>query len=201
MSGAELEAARDRGLRFRVQIRGLLCEGEYTSETKTTLLIAYVDIALEHHEAVALLIKSKLYGSAFALTRPLFETVFRALWINCASHDQIEKAARNDNKFPPIGDIVATIDDRYSTDNFFTSIKRKSWTAMCSYVHSGLLQTARRFTDNTVKSSYSNIELLEVLNATNTAIILLGRMFFMSLQWTEQAAIVEKMLTGDHSPA
>jgi hypothetical protein len=198
MSGAELETVWNRGSRFRAQIRDLLCQREYASETKTHLLVAYLDIALEHHEAVALLIKTKLYGSAFALVRPLLETLFRALWINgCATPDQVQEVAhRDDTKFPRMDQLVAIIDQTYATDNFFASIKNASWAAMCSFTHSGLSQLVRRFTDGDVKPNYRDVEIVQVLNNTNTAIILLSRMFFLSADCENEAATVEKMLTG-----
>ncbi len=196
MTDSEIEVVEKQGLLLRTKIYEFLCRHAYASETKNILLTAYVDIALEHHEAISLLIKSKLYGSAFALARSLFDAMFRALWINsCATQDQIEQvASRDDGKFPTVGEMVAMIDQRYSTDNFFTSIKSASWAAMCSYTHPGLLQITRRFTGNDVKPNYGDAEILEVLNSTNAAIILLSRMFFVSVGYQHEAAEVEKMM-------
>ena len=91
-------------------------------------------------------------------------------------------------------DMVAAIDQRYSTDVFFTSIKKRSWAAMCSYAHSGLLQITRRFTGDEVKPNYGDGEILEVLNAMNIAVILVTRMFFMSVGRQHEADEVEKMM-------
>ena len=46
-----------------------------------------LDVALEHHRAIVLLISHALYGSAFALIRLLFEAyMMRGLWLHrCAS--------------------------------------------------------------------------------------------------------------------
>jgi hypothetical protein len=204
MTQWKIEVVQNHGFTLRRRIFELLCRHEYSSETKTVLLTAYMDIALEHHKSISLLVKSQLYGSAFALVRSLFDALFRALWINaCATQDQIEQVAnRDDYKFPKLDDLVACIDKNYSTDNFFTSIKDASWSAMCSYTHSGLLQITRRFTGDYVKSNYGATELAEVLNATNAAIILLSRMFFMSAGHKEEASEVEKMIVQcHHSPA
>jgi Family of unknown function (DUF6988) len=178
------------------QSHELLYNRTFSSDTKTILLIAYLDIALEHHEAIYLLVKSQLHGSAFALVRSLFDAVFRALWINsCATEDQIEEVASRDKaKFPSMADMVAMIDQSYSTDNFFTSIKDVSWAAMCSYTHSGLLQITRRFSGDQVKPNYGDAEIREVLNSVNTAVILLSRMFFLSTGCRLEAAEVEKMM-------
>jgi len=65
---------------------------------------------------------------------------------------------------------------------------------MCSYAHSGSLQIARRFTNGDVKPSYKDTEILEVLNATNTAVLLLTRMFFVSMGCQREADETEKMM-------
>ena len=202
LTSSQIEIAQIRGSLFRAKIREFLCDGEYACQNKNLLLMAYLDIALEHHEAIQLLIKSQLYGSGFALTRSLFDAVFRALWINaCATDKQIEDVVnRDDAKFPCMGQMVATIDQRYSTDKFFTSIKKGSWTAMCSYTHSGLLQITRRFTGDEVKPNYRDAEILEVLNATNIAVILVSRMFFMSVGHQREADDVEKMMAEYVTP-
>lgn len=192
---SEIELLNNRGAQLRIKIYELLHRRGHAAETKNILLMAYVDIALEHHESISLLMRSKLFGSAFALARPLFETMFRALWINkCATQDQIEEVAnRDDAKFPNIAQMVQLIDQSYSTGPFFTSIKQTGWATMCSYTHSGLLQITRRFTGD-IKPNYKDAEILEVLNVTNIAIILLARMFFVSMGCHDEAAEAEKMM-------
>jgi hypothetical protein len=195
LSSSRIEIVQNRGSLLRANIREFLCAGEYACQDKNLLLMAYVDIALEHHEAIQRLIKSRLYGSGFALTRSLFDAVFRALWINaCATEKQIQEVASREDKFPCMSQMVAMIDQRYSAEKFFTSIKKRSWAAMCSYTHSGLLQITRRFTGDQVKPNYQDGEILEVLNATNIAVVLVSRMFFMSVGHQHEADEVEKMM-------
>lgn len=193
---SQIEDISDRGAATRSKLRELLPHDEYPSSTKNSFLFAYVDIALEHHEAISLLIKSELFGSAFALVRPLIETMFRALWMNeVATGNEIEKASRDELDFPSMSQMVEEIDKSYYTDTFFQSFKRSNWKAMCSYAHSGALQVARRFTDGEVKPSYSEGEILEVLNAATTALVLLTRMFFVSMGCQREAdKTVEIML-------
>ena len=85
-----LDDISGRGDKIRVRVRELLLRRDYPSDLKTRLLAGYVDIALEHHEAIWLLRESKLTGSAFALVRSVFDCWLRALWINaCATELQI----------------------------------------------------------------------------------------------------------------
>jgi len=190
----------NRGAEIRSRLREFLSRHEYpldkNLDTKTTLLGAYVDIALEHHEAILLLIKAKLFGSAFALVRPLVETMLRALWINAvAKKSQIGKASRDKLKFPCMSQMLTEIDQTYDTGSLFQTFKGSNWRAMCSYAHSGALQIGRRFTNGEVKPSYSDGEILEVLNVTNTAVILLTIAFFKSMGCQREADKVQKIVT------
>ena len=39
----------------------------------TSILLSYAWLALEHHEAITILVRKELFGSALALARPVFE--------------------------------------------------------------------------------------------------------------------------------
>jgi len=185
---SQIDDLSNRGAEIRSRLRELLSRHEYSVDTKDTLLRAYVDITLEHHEAISLLIRARLFGSAFVLVRPLVETMLRALWINAlANPSQIEKASRDKLKFPRMSQMLAEIDQTYATGTFFQTFKGSNWEAMCSYAHSGARQIARRFTNGEVKPSYSDGEILEVLNVTNTAVILLTIAFFKSMGCQREA--------------
>lgn len=197
---SQIDDLSNRGAEIRSRLRELLSRHEYpldkNLDTKTTLLGAYVDIALEHHEAILLLIKAKLLGSAFALVRPLVETMLRALWINAvAKKSQIGKASQDKLKFPCMSQMLVEIDQTYDTGSLFQTFKGPNWRAMCSYAHSGALQIGRRFTNGEVKPSYSDGEILEVLNVTNTAVILLTIAFFKSMGCQREADEIQKMVT------
>ena len=66
---SQIEDIIAQGAEIRAQLRALLYRHEYPGNTKNLVLTPYVDIALEHHAAIWLLIKSKLRGSAFAMVR------------------------------------------------------------------------------------------------------------------------------------
>jgi Family of unknown function (DUF6988) len=176
---SQIEDVSNRGAEIRSRLCELLSRHEFPVDTKTELLTGFVAIALEHHEAISLLIKDKLFGSAFALVRPVVEAMLRALWLNAlATPSQIERASRDKDIFPCMSQMLAEIDQTYGTGSLFQTFKGSNWRAMCSYAHSGARQIARRFTNGDVKPSYSDVEILEVLNVTNTAVILLTTAFF-----------------------
>jgi len=108
-----LEDITTRGAEIRTRLRELLPDKYPAADTKTILLRAYVDIALEHHAAIWLLTDRKLNGSAFALVRPVYDTTLRALWTNkVATEQQMEKALEDELGFP-LEKICAEIKEGY----------------------------------------------------------------------------------------
>ncbi|MBA7642435.1 hypothetical protein ES703_50128 [subsurface metagenome] len=105
-----------KGEVVRNRLQQMLSEKEYACEDINNLLAAYTDLALEHHESIYLLIDRKLYGSAFALVRPLFDTFYRAHWVcGCATKEQVHEICNNDSfQFPKMSDMVRIIDEKYA---------------------------------------------------------------------------------------
>jgi hypothetical protein len=90
---SQIDDLKIRGDEIRTQLRALLYRHEYPGNTKNLVLVAYVDIALEHYAAICCLTKSGLHGSAFALVRSVFDSMLRAYWINkVATEQEIEQA-------------------------------------------------------------------------------------------------------------
>ena len=83
--------------------------------------------------------------------------------------------------------MVKAIDKNYATGDFFKGIKTNAWKTLCSYTHSGFLQITRRFTGYQVKPNYKEGEITEVVKSTTSAIILLARMFFVSMGCQKEA--------------
>jgi len=52
------------------------------ADDRTLLVVGCLDVAIEHQAAIALLARTELYGSAFALLRVLMESLVRALWLH-----------------------------------------------------------------------------------------------------------------------
>jgi Family of unknown function (DUF6988) len=177
-----------RGAELRTRMRELLWRGEYSGGIKTRVLVGYVDIALEHHEAIWLLKERKMIGSAFVLVRSVFDCWLRALWINAiASEEQIERAGRDALTFPSMRQMRADIKPVYSTSHTLEDVDRlfqfleSLWRILSSYTHSGGRQLARRFTGDQVKPSYPDSEIAQALNLPTMALMLLMRAFFMSM--------------------
>ena len=195
MLSENLTKAIDEGDRMRTRVYELL-RGDYKDDPRTLLALEYLDITLEHHQAILTLIKHEIYGSAFALLRPLFATLFRALWVvGCASETQVEKIASKDNfRFPKMEPLVEQVDEAFKMEGFFGELKDRAWTAMNSYTHSGLLQLNRRFSGTKVEPSYREGEILEAIGACTTTIIMLGKMYALVVGRNEEAQVLEDLV-------
>jgi len=191
----------DRADRARAKVVQIL-QGEYKDETRLMVLLAYVDLAIEHHEAIGLLLRSKLHGSAFSLTRVVFEILFCAHWVaRCASDRDLEKIAFTGNfEFPGMGKIVTDVDTAFGTDGFFADIKRKGWRGMNSYTHSGLLQLAKRFKGSKVEPNYSDEAVMETVDAITSALLLLGRLLADSVGRVDEVGKLDMLIEGFGAP-
>jgi hypothetical protein len=203
-----LDAITVRGAAFRERVDELLRRHDYAgaNPTKTFMVVGYVIFAIQLHRAIWLLKDAELYGSAFALVRPVFDAWLRALWINAvATPEKIEKASRDELPFPSIDDMLAAIRPIYfghaEKDAEFTQIVDKLfywltgqdpndktaprvtslWKVLHSYTHPGARQLAHLFTGEQVKQSYSEWDIAQALNLPTIALILLMRPFFISM--------------------
>ncbi|HKI51610.1 MAG TPA: hypothetical protein VJ995_06020 [Geothermobacteraceae bacterium] len=161
------------------RLRHLVTSYEYPTDKKSQTLVAYHSILAEHHSAIFLLIQNDLCGSAFALARPVYEILYRAHWVAaCADEKQIEGIFEDKDIFPKMHDLVSQIDSAFNTGDFWRTIKKNSWSPMNDYTHSGIRQIGRRFKDNQVNQNYETGEILELLNGSNIALLLIANLFF-----------------------
>src|SRR5215472_12291305 len=206
-----VEDITKRGAELRERMDALLRRHDYPiPDTKNVMVIGYVIIAIQHHRAIWLLKEAELYGSAFALVRPVFDAWLRALWINAiATPQQIERASRSQDelRFPSVTKMAADIRPVYFAhaegdterakivDDWFNVFigpdpkdKGKAdprvtslWKVLHGYTHPGARQLARLFTRTEIKPNYGQLDIAQALNLTTTALILLTCPFFISM--------------------
>lgn len=198
-----LDEITARGTQVRERLRQLFHRHDYPPDTRSVLLRAYADIALEHHEAIWLLTKSNLNGSAFAMLRLVFDAMFRAFWINKVATEQQIEQAFDDRLGFDINKMLDEIKEGYFSDRpqeeahqFDEILQRlkKAWGPMCSYTHSGALQIHQRFTGDELKPDYSQGAIAEALNLVTIALLLLLHTFFVSMKCPNEAEETGTML-------
>jgi len=141
---------------------------EVSSDDRTRIVASCLDIAIEHQKAIILLITNKVYGSAFALVRLLFEAYIRGLWLNyCASDKEINKFKKGklDKKFDQLIKDIENIDG-YNV-GVLSKAKQAGWKVMNSFTHSGFNQVVRRNTNSTIEPNYPVEEVEEAINFAN----------------------------------
>jgi hypothetical protein len=198
-----LDEITARGAEIRERLRQLFHRHEYLSDTKSLLLKAYVDVVLEHHDAIWLLAKCRLNGSAFAMVRPVFDSMFRGLWINkVATPEKIEQAKYDELGFR-ISKIIDEIKDGYFSDRppkeaelfgNILQVLKEAWGPMSSYTHSGALQLARRFTADELEPNYDEGAIVEALNLVTVALLMLMHVFFASMRRPKEDGELQTLL-------
>ena len=67
----------------------------------STVVAGFIDLVIEHIEAIISLTRSNMNGSAFALVRAVAEGLVRGVWFTaCATQPQVLKF-RNEDKIDP----------------------------------------------------------------------------------------------------
>jgi hypothetical protein len=173
-------------------IHGLECP---TSD-REVMAAALFDQVHEHHKAIHLLLESSFVGSAFSLLRPTFETFVRGVWLwHCASDKEVAKFAKDQINGKSFGVLIEEIETRPGYDvGVLSKVKKEGWSAMCSYAHGGYLQAVRRITLGHITASYSDDEMMEVINSSSTiALLAAAEIFSMAKRKDLVEAVLDQM--------
>ena len=201
-----LDDIATRGAQFRMRARQLAERHTYSTNTKSVMLVAYVDLALEHHAAIWLLRERELFGSAFALVRAVYGIMLRALWIGAkATDEQIEQASRDNLDWRRIR-LLDDIKEAYFgpraledaelaklADRFFQYL-RDLMRVLHSYTHPGARQLGRRFIGDQVKPSYMEWEIAQALNLATMVLMFLMQGFFVIMASQPDAEEIRTLL-------
>lgn len=139
----------------------------FPGSLRNTLSVPCFAIAQEHFHSIAVLFKSNLNSSAFALVRPQYETYIRGMWLGfCATDKQLDDFAKG-VELPRINVLISDIEGMIPFDDRkFSKIKANSWGLMCAYTHTGSRQVFNWITPETIESDYSSEEIAEVIKFT-----------------------------------
>lgn len=141
--------------------------------SRSLLSVSCHDVVIEHHVAVVTLFNARIYGSAFTLVRPVFETFVRGVWLkNCASDADLSKYKKDKLDFS----FQTLLNEIEKTEAFksksLSALKEQAWDAMNSYVHGGIQQISRRLSDGEISPDFLEQEIQEVLKLSQTFALL-----------------------------
>lgn len=132
-----------------------------------------LDMALEHHKAMVLLIFRQLYGSAFSIMRLQFEAYIRGVWLHqCATESDLARFTKGKCKctFKQLITAIERLDG--FNEGILSKTQMKSWTAMNSFTHTGYLQVVRRNREATLEPNYDDDEIIEAVGFANAITLL-----------------------------
>jgi hypothetical protein len=108
-----------------LEVKKILNSNKYTDEEYSTVVAGFIDQVIEHLEAIILLTRSNINGSAFALVRSVAEGLVRGVWFTaCATQPQVLKFRNDDRIDPTFGEMSEAIDKKCGID-FFADFKKR----------------------------------------------------------------------------
>lgn len=139
------------------------------AHSRFRLAVSCFYVALEHQRAIVLLISHNLHGSARALVRILFDAFIRGWWLfRCASDDDLEYFKNEDDLKKKFEGLIKDIEKLSGDDEKILSmIKSNTWSAMCSYTHTGIFQLNRYNSSQAIEPNFKEDEIIEALNFAN----------------------------------
>jgi hypothetical protein len=184
-----------------VKAKAILGRHSYPDDLRSVVVMGTLTQIIEHHEAVLLSIRNDKMGSAFALVRCIVEGGYRGLWINfCATDAEIQDFEQKDRMSLNVKEMAKAIDAKYQAQDFFEDLYSRSWTALCSYTHTGMLQLGRRFTGATAKPAYTDEEIFAATTTATTCTLLLVAKF-LAVQGHAADCKEAEALIGTYGPA
>ena len=169
---------------------------QFTATPRSSLVLAYIAIELEHQRAISTLVRAGLTGSGLALMRVQLEAALRGMWVNLIASDiQVDGISkRGDEPFPKFRVLVKQLDDAYGAQGWLESFADQ-WTTLNGYTHSGLEQLGMRFqADGNIAPNYPDGVISDLLTLSGTVTIGTTVPLFRSFGFPEKAEALEKWL-------
>ena len=189
-------------LDFSVEAKLLLlrlAEGlSFSVEPRSVLTHSYFALALEHQEAIIVLVRLGLVGSAFALLRPQFEAVYRALWVHGVATDEqaLNIKANNLKTFPRrFQTLAAELDKRYPGASF-AGMVASHWNYLCDLTHNGVEQLIPQIqSDGKVLPNYSIRRIDWVVKSSASISLSMARVFYLDSAYVAKVNAIDAWLT------
>jgi uncharacterized protein DUF6988 len=160
--------------------------GECPDDDRNILLMAYWALIFDFHKGILTEIESQRCGSAFALVRPCVEALVRAHVAVKGSDEDVNKL-QGDTYQTDFDKIGQWMDREFATEQLFTNFIGGAQAALHSFTHAGLSQIGRRFDGHTLKPSYDDAEILEVIRSTTSAAWMVTNLVTIHLGFVKEA--------------
>ena len=132
----------------------------------------FYSIALDHREAILLLLHHGARSAAFALFRSVYEAWIRASWLDsCATLAEITFIEAGGAQ-PTVERMVRRLDALPDSEGMFSRIKRNNWESMSDFAHGGPKQVSRWITDTSIGAAHPDAEVKDLLQASDIYAVL-----------------------------
>lgn len=137
---------------------------EIRPDDRSRIAGALFDIVHEHHQAIVILLGKRLYGSASALMRSIFESYVRGVWfMKCATVKDIADFQKDKLKDGTFEDRLKEIEKIDAVAHGgLRKVKKTAWAGLNSYTHGGMRPVSRRFVGMELKANYAQEEIQEI---------------------------------------
>lgn len=153
-----------------------LNEASIDASLRNRVVASCFAVALDHYDAVLALFgrTPKIYSSAFALMRLVFESYIRGMWLMyCATDEQIKSFLDNTFELPKTPTMINVIEKTANFEKKQLSTSYSSdWKNLCDYTHTGALQVQRWNKSDSIEPNYSDDEVMEVIRFTRAYALL-----------------------------
>ncbi len=151
----ELDQLIARSEAFEDELFGLFEDSSFSSDHKSTAVLAMCNIALEHANSLRELIRIGLPTSAMGMLRLQYEAVVRAIWVLYAASDNAvaklvapltpETAQAASNSLPAFSVMLKEIEQKGppGVHRLLNEFKDYSWRPLNSFVHGGIHAVSR----------------------------------------------------------
>ncbi|AZG37079.1 DUF6988 family protein [Shewanella psychromarinicola] len=157
---------------------------------------SYYSICMEHYRSILILLELRLYSSASALLRSLFESYVRGLWFYYCSSDSDITLLKKDKFEKEFGMLVKEIEK--NTVAGLLSAKKNNWGTLNGLTHSGAGQVFRRVSDDNISSNFDAGFIEDTMKfANNYGLLAAGQLALISGDKKAQAAVLEIKKASD----
>jgi len=173
----------------------------FSADDRVRIGAGCLHLAQEHYDAIIVLVKARLYGSAWALARLLLEAYVRGTWLlRHASQLDLENYMKGEcPKFGPLIDAIGT--EPETGGAWLAEIKNRYWSVLNEYTHGGASQVARRNTDDAIEPAFVEAELSALLAfAAEVATRVAAELFALAAQEPLLLQLREKAVEMRGSP-
>ena len=170
MPSTEVQKELDHASEFGQQLEKMAVTKKYSDGERDTLLLAYWGLLSDFHRGIHALIQNEFFGSAFALQRPVVESLVRAHVTLMGSVEDV-KSLRDDTYKTNFKEIGPKIDIAFGLGHLMENmLNQRAREALHSYTHAELYQLGRRFREGDVRPNYSDAEIIETIHVATSAL-------------------------------